>query len=95
MVLHHNDERVFPLKQNRNDFSDFINHEHKEGLSQRYELIIQAGHIGDTKLDILKIMTRLKIDTLVVVDDARVLKGVVEREQVLSECILALVTSRT
>jgi hypothetical protein len=82
------------VKQNRDDFSEFINQKHTEGLRQRYELIIQTGHIGDTKLDTLKTMTRLRIDTLVVVDDARVLKGVVEREQVLSECILALATSR-
>lgn len=70
-------------------------HAIKQGSKQdllRYELIRITARTKDTNLNVLKLMTELKMSALIVADENHKLKGVVEREQVLSKLALAYST---
>ena len=66
-----------------------INEGRKQEL-QRYGLVRTTARTTDTNINVLKMMTDLKMDALIVTDEDRKLKGVVEREQVLSKLMLAM-----
>ena len=56
----------------------------------RYGLMKTTVKPEDTNISVLKKMTELKTNVLIVADDDHMIKGVVEREQVLSKLMLAL-----
>ena len=76
------------------DFVGAINQGLKQDLS-RYELVKMTVRATDTNIDVLKKMTDLKMDALIVTDEEGKLKGVVERELVLSKLMLAIAKSAT
>ncbi len=64
-----------------------------EGWEQElldYGLVQTTLRTTDTNITALKEMTDLKMDALIVMDDEHMLKGVVDREQVLSKLMLAI-----
>jgi CBS domain-containing protein len=77
-----------------------------EGLGSEFVRIISEGNKGDlrrypgivtktisikaTNLDALREMTAQNLDALVVIDENQKLKGVVEREQILSKLLLGM-----
>lgn len=83
------------VQRHRDDFAEFINNGYKQGLMRRYELISETVRTTDTNMTALEKMARLKTDAIVVTDENNMLKGVVEREQIISEFILAIAKSNT
>ncbi len=85
--------RILEMDQQMRD-PGFV-HAIKQGSKQdllRYELIRMTARTTDTNINVLKLMTELKISALIVTDKDHKLKGVVEREQVLSQLTLAMCT---
>ena len=77
------------LGQFYTDFVMAIN-QGSRGELLRYGLIKMTVKPTDTNISVLKKMTELKTNVLIVADDDHMIKGVVEREQVLSKLMLAL-----
>jgi hypothetical protein len=74
----------------RGPFTTAINEGRKTTLLHNYELIKPTVLSTDTNLKALEKMTEKKMDALIVTDKNRMLKGLVEREQLLSKLILAM-----
>jgi hypothetical protein len=70
-------------------FTTAINEGRKNTLLD-YELIKPTVLTTDTNLKALEKMTERKMEALIVTDEKRMLKGLVEREQLLSKLILAM-----
>jgi len=64
--------------------------EGRKDVLLRYGLVQETVKTTETNISILQKMTDLNIDVLIVTDEHRKLKGVVERTQILSKLILAL-----
>ena len=79
--------QVTSLDKNR--FVRAIN-EGKKTVLSGYELVKTTLRATDTNISALNQMTRLNMDALIVTDENGKLKGVVEREQVLSRLLLAM-----
>jgi hypothetical protein len=75
-------------------FVTAINRRDKDGL-RRYELIEETVKITDSNENILEKMMKSRLDALIVTYPDGRLKGVVRREQVLSELMLALIESHS
>ena len=72
--------------------SGFV-HAIKQGSKQellRYGLVRTTARTTDSNINALSRMTELKMNAIIVTDENHKLKGVVEREQVLSKLTLAL-----
>ncbi len=82
-------EMTNPNIPDDSSFVTAINQGQKDEL-QRYGLIETTVKTTDTYISVLKKMTTLKIDILIVTDEDGIIKNVIEREQVLSKLILAL-----
>jgi|SRR5579859_687639 len=67
-----------------------IAREQKKSLLKFYELIKPDVFTTDTNLKALEKMTEEKMDVLIVTDKNHILKGFVEREQLLSKLMLAI-----
>ena len=72
------------------EFIDLINEGHKSDLLRYPGIVIDTIRINYTNAQALKEMTKQNLEALVVTDEANMLKGVVEREQVLSRMMLSL-----
>lgn len=83
--------QILEMQQQRqeNSFVDALNEGRKRELLG-YGLVQSALRTTDTNITALKEMTDLKMDALIVTDRERKLKGIVEREQVLSKLMLAI-----
>jgi CBS domain-containing protein len=77
------------IEQSQDSFVMAINQGRTKKLMS-YGLIKKTVGTKDTNIDALKMMTEMKMDALIVTDDDGKLKGVVEREQVLSKLMLAM-----
>src|SRR5712691_1982749 len=77
------------LQSQENSFVDSMNEGRKTDLLG-FGLVQATLRTTDTNINALKEMLDLKMDALVVTDNQRRLKGVVEREQVLSKLMLAI-----
>jgi len=75
-------------------FVTAINRRDKDSL-RRYELIEETVKITDSNENILEKMMKSRLDALIVTYPDGMLKGVVQREQVLSELMLALIESHS
>jgi hypothetical protein len=75
---------------NENAFIDAIHGSEKAKLLDYYHFTDITLVTTDTKLRALEKMVALKMDALIVTDERHVLKGVVERVQLLNKLILAL-----
>jgi hypothetical protein len=77
------------IEQSQDSFVMAINQRQTKKLMS-YGLIKKTVGAKDTNIDALKMMMEMKMDALIVADDDGKLKGVVEREQVLSKLMLAM-----
>ena len=72
------------------EFVDVINQGNKGTLFRYPGVIGETIRMQSTNADALREMTRQNLEALVVIDENRKLKGVVEREQILSRMMLSL-----
>jgi len=72
-------------------FISFINDNHVEELLELPKVVTKPLSLQSTNAEALRQMTVLNLDALVVVDMDRHLKGVVERDEVISKMMLRLV----
>jgi predicted transcriptional regulator len=75
-------------------FVTAINRRDKDSL-RRYELIEETVKTTDSNENILEKMMKSRLNALIVTYPDGMLKGVVQREQVLSELMLALIESHS
>lgn len=78
------------LTSGENRFTAAINEGQRDQLLNYYGLMKPTLFTTDTNLKALEQMTEKNTDALIVIDEDRMLKGVVEREQILSKLMLAL-----
>lgn len=72
------------------EFIDVVNQGDKDALFRYPGIIGETIHTQSTNVDALREMTRQNLEALVVIDENGKLKGIVEREQILSRMMLAL-----
>ena len=73
-----------------NEFIHLINEGQRENLLRFPGVIKETISIQTTNAEALREMTKQNLEALVVIDEQGQLKGVVEREQILSKMMLAL-----
>ncbi len=71
-------------------FVEIINRGNIQDLRQYPGVVTKTISIKATNLDVLREMTAQNLDALVVIDEDQKLKGVVEREQILSKLLLGM-----
>ena len=74
------------------EFIDVINHGFKQELFSYPGVVRETIHMQSTNADALRKMTRLNLGALLVIDESEVLRGIVEREQILTRMMLSLTT---
>jgi CBS domain-containing protein len=73
------------------EFLGIINNGRINDLYNYMEVEKETIFTKSTNIEALQLMTKVNLEALVVIDEDRKLKGVIEREQVISKLILTLV----
>jgi len=72
------------------EFLDVINSDQKKGLEDYPGVAKKTISTNSTNIQALRAMREQNLETLVIVDEQKILRGVVERVQVLSSIMLSL-----
>ncbi len=82
---------LIKLPELADEFINIINVGRSQDLYRYPSVIKDTISTKSTNIEALQLMTKDNLEALVVIDEDRKLKGVIEREQVLSKLMLALV----